>query len=115
MDFRTRCARGVGIVEDVGRPLAPPIVTASTFAFLSQEEVESYYASGARMAVLAVRESHRAGGGAAARGSLGVPERGYLFELPSFSGSKVPPPFVTGGPARPGLVAPSGSVPSGLS
>ncbi len=43
MDFRTRCARGPGVVGDVGRPIAPPIVTASTFAFSSQQEVESYY------------------------------------------------------------------------
>ncbi len=46
MDFRTRCARGAGVVDDVGRPLAPPIVTASTFAFSSQEDVETYYTSG---------------------------------------------------------------------
>ncbi|MBZ5638417.1 MAG: aminotransferase class I/II-fold pyridoxal phosphate-dependent enzyme [Acidobacteriia bacterium] len=46
MDFRTRCARGTGVVDDVGHPLAPPIVTASTFAFSSQQEVESYYTGG---------------------------------------------------------------------
>ena len=46
MDFKTRCARGVGIIEDIGRPLSPPIVTASTFAFESQAEVEEYYELG---------------------------------------------------------------------
>jgi cystathionine beta-lyase/cystathionine gamma-synthase len=46
MDFRTRCARGTGAVSDIGRPLAPPIVTASTFVFSSQRDVESYYGEG---------------------------------------------------------------------
>ena len=46
MDFRTRCARGTGAVSDIGRPLAPPIVTASTFEFRSQQDVESYYGEG---------------------------------------------------------------------
>ena len=46
MDFKTRCARGVGIIEDIGRPLSPPIVTASTFSFESQAEVEEYYERG---------------------------------------------------------------------
>jgi methionine-gamma-lyase len=46
MDFRTRCARGTGAVSDIGRPLAPPIVTASTFEFRSQRDVESYYGEG---------------------------------------------------------------------
>jgi methionine-gamma-lyase len=46
MDFRTRCARGAGVVSDVGRPVAPPIVSASNFAFESQKEVESHHAEG---------------------------------------------------------------------
>ncbi len=46
MDFRTRCARGTGAVSDVGRPLALPIVTASTFEFSSQRDMESYYTEG---------------------------------------------------------------------
>jgi len=46
MDFRTRCARGTGETANIGRPVAPPIVVSSTFAFSSQAEVESYYAEG---------------------------------------------------------------------
>lgn len=46
MNMRTRCARGVGVVRDVGNGLALPVVTASTFRFESQAAVDAHYERG---------------------------------------------------------------------
>jgi len=46
MDRRTLCARGTGKEIGSGEPLAPPIVTSSTFGFSSQGAIEHYYETG---------------------------------------------------------------------
>jgi hypothetical protein len=104
-------------VDDVGRPLDPPIVTAFTFGCSSHEDVEWCHGAGlgslhSRYANPTVRAAEQP---LEALDSPGHRRAVYLFELPSFSGSKVPPLFEIGGPVMPGTVAPSGSVPSGLS
>jgi len=44
--LRTRCARGIVDGTNVGRPLAPVIVAASTFEFDDQAAVDRYYDAG---------------------------------------------------------------------
>jgi cystathionine beta-lyase/cystathionine gamma-synthase len=46
MDIRTRCAQGVDEELEIGRPLAPPIVTSSTFGFENQASIDHYFESG---------------------------------------------------------------------
>jgi cystathionine gamma-synthase len=46
MNIRTLCARGAGGAEALSRPVTPPIVASSTFAFDSQAGVEDYYEAG---------------------------------------------------------------------
>lgn len=46
MDRKTRCAQGPPDRQEIGRPLAPAIVAASTFDFDSQAEVDRHYETG---------------------------------------------------------------------